>query len=744
VADRRRRLSQVGEIAAYAALSVLAFLPQSIRPWDTVGYVGDSLDTVYAIGWTAQTLPSHPASLFDTNLLYPNKSTLALFGHRILLGILATPVVWVTGNPVLGYNLTVFVGLLLAALAGRALARHLGIGRLGSWAAGALYAFHTYQVNEIPRADLLYHGLTTLAVLELLRFLKGGRRRDAWLVALCMWLQGLASNYLLLYGVLVLGLVAVGAVLASARPYAALKRLLGLVLPALAAAACFLPILLPQIMADRIYGLTRDLPAGIDGRLFFATSPSNWLYGAIAGPVGLQINGPHFIGFVALALALVGLVAALASKSEADAGVLPRRGWVVGAAVLALVFASLSFGRDIVLFGVRLCPGPYRLLHGFVPGFDHVRIPERFAFFMMLFVALLVGQGLTVLSARARLRWLVILLALVVPAEHLGGLATTQRVPIGSGVPAAYSWLAQLPVQALAELPANDEMGVRRDTVSEYFSLYHRHPIIHGYVSYRPLTTALLRRAAVEFPSVMSLALFRRVGVDTVLMHHQANDPDELRVRMAESTAAGDLRLVRAFEPGRTLPAPEVRAATVGMPVGGAIVSVRDEIYQILSGAVPAPARQPPGRVERHSGWRYVASSGDASLAADGNSATSWEADSKATYEVVFDEPCAVSGVVLPLDWRSSWPRRFRVQGQSEQGEWSTLAILDTPHLLQILDQTLTHPGWARLGIAWESQTLRRLRLMPGHRSDSVVGWSLSEVEIVVAEPSTSAAASSR
>jgi hypothetical protein len=729
----RRWASESCEILAYLALSLLAFLPQSIRPWDTVGYVGDSLDTVWGMGWVAQALHSHPASLFDANELYPHKGTLALSPHRILLGILASPVMWTTGNPVLAYNLVVYMALLLAAVAGRGLARHLGIGRLGSWTAGALYAFHTYQINELPRGDLLFHGLTTLAVLKLLQLLRDGRRRDAWWVALCMWLQGLASNYFLMYGVLVLGLVAAGAVLADARPRTALRRLLTLVAPALVAAACFLPILLPQMHADRVYGLTRGLPRGIDLRLFFATSPANWLYGSINGPVSLQTNGPHFIGFVSLALAVMGFLGALLAVPEGASAALPRRLWVVGAAALAVLFASFCLGRDVVVFGHQLGPGPYRLLYALVPGFDRVRIPERLSLFMMLFVALLVGQGLSWLAARGRWRWLAVALALAVPLEHLGMLATTQRLPVGSQVPEAYRWLAKNPVRAMAEVPADDEAGVRRDTLPQYFSLYHHRPIVHGYVSYQPLMTKLLRGAAVEFPSGMSLALFRRAGVDTVLVHHQTRE-DDLTAMLADSTARGDLRLLRVFEPGRTIPAPEVRAWPMGTPHGDAVVSVRDEIYQVAPGPLPTAAQQPRGRVERRPAWRRLASAGDPQLAADGNPATRWVAGPRATYEVVFDAPCVVSGIVLPLDRSSSWPRLFLVRGQSEQGDWSTLATVDTPHLLQVLDQLLDHPGWARLGIGWDARPLRQLRLGPSDRTDSAVGWRLSEIEVVVAE----------
>ena len=182
----------------------------------------------------------------------------------------------------------------------------------------------------------------------------------------------------------------------------------------------------------------------------------------------------------------------------------------------------------------------------------------------------------------------------------------------------------------------------------------------------------------------------------------------------------------------------------VGMPVGGAVVSVRDEVYRIAPGAIPQAAPQPLGGSERGARWSYLASAGDPLLAADGDATTCWVADSQATYEIAFDEPCVVSGIVMPLDWRSSWPRRFRVQGQSERGDWSTLAILDTAQLLQVLNQTLSHPGWARLGIAWDERPLRRLRLVPGHRTDSAVGWCLSEIEIVLARPRASSGAPPR
>src|SRR5439155_26979993 len=101
-----------------------------------------------------------------------------------------------------------------------------------------------------------------------------------------------------------------------------------------------------------------------------------------------------------------------------DGDLLPARHWTPAAALLGSAFVLLSLGRDVVAFGHRLGPGPYRLLYSFVPGFQYLRIPERFGLLAMLFVALLAAQGLIVLDA-ARLPVVAVVLAALVPVDHL-------------------------------------------------------------------------------------------------------------------------------------------------------------------------------------------------------------------------------------------------------------------------------------------------------------------------------------
>ena len=704
--------------ALYVVLFLASLYPQSLRPWDTVAYIGDSLDTVYFMAWNAHQFFRDPLHLFDANILHPHREAMTLAGHRILPGILGAPILALSGNPILAYNVVLAGAYLLAAMAGRRLAGLLRIDAIGAWTAGALYAFNTYQVNEAPRADLLFHGLTALALGELMIFLKTGQIRRVWRVAGLMVLQGLASTYLLLYGALVLSLVAAGALLA--RPRLVAPRLARMVPGAAAAALLFLPVILPHVRSARTYGFARDAPLGVDLKHYVSTLPTNLVYGEIGGPVRPQQKGPHFVGFVSLGLALVA-VFAHRRLPRADGAMVPARTWVPAAAALAVLLVWLSLGRETVVFGHDLGPGPYRLLHLAVPGFQFIRIPERLGLLAMLFVALLVGQALTVLRAAGpRLAPAALALAVAVPLEHLSPLPLTERIPVWGEVPAVYRWLARDGARAVAEVPVHGEGLIRKETLEEYFSTYHFKPIVHGYVSYPPLLSVLLRRAAAEFPSEASVQALQRVGVDTVLVHHGRENARGLEAAVAEAVAGGRLASVARFA------GPEAHVYQGTM----------DEVVRLLP-VPPEPAAPMPGGVRaRDAAWRYSAGAGDARAAGDADMSTAWtvpgELRGGEVLEIVFDRSLKLAGVVLPLRRESAFPTVLRIEGLNADGEWGRLARLDGPHVLQLVDQLLVHPGEASLGFDLTGREAAGVRLLPAEGARGFDGWVIPELEVRV------------
>jgi len=705
--------------ALYALLAVAAFFPQSLHPSDTVAYVGDSLESVYIVAWNVHQLFRSPAHLFDANVLYPLPHSLTHTDHRLLPSILVAPVIWATGNPVLAYNTSVLLGSLLAAMAGWWLARGLGIDALGAWTAGALYAFNTYQVNEAPRLNVIFHGFTALALGQLILFLKTGDRRRAAAVAGLMLLQGLSSNYHLLYGTLLLGLVTAGAL--AARPREMAPRVAVLAAAGLAAALALTPVVWPYVQSMRVQRLARELPEGVDAQHYLSTSPTNLIYGPMGAEVHRQQRGPHFVGLLALGLAALAVGAWLLRRGPADPpeAWLPARVWVPAAAALALLLVALSLGRDLVAFGYHLGPGPYRLLYDWVPGFRLVRIPERLGLLAMLFVGLLVGRGLVLLRA-ARLPLVAALLALAVPLEHLSPLPFTKQVPVGRAVPAVYSWLGRDRARALAELPVRGEGHVREETVEMYFSTYHWKRIIEGYTAYPSLLTRVLRRLAAQFPSDASLQAFQRIGVDTVVVHQGRPVGQELYARLPGAVAAGFLH----------------REARFAGASARLYESDADEVYRILGAPAVAVAPFPAGHRLRDPAWRYRSKVGDPSAVGDGDLSTAYRVARPLVgdefIEVSFGAPLRVAGLVMPLRWDSVFPTRFRIAARDRAGGWFEVARFDDAHALQLLDRLLADPGSAALGFDLGGREAWGLVLLVEEGGTSFDGWSIPEIEVWV------------
>jgi hypothetical protein len=729
-------------LALYAVLAVASFMPQSLRPWDTVAYIGDSTESVYIVDANVRQFFSNPLRIFDAPAFHPYDRTIAFTDHRLLPSLVVAPVLWATGNPVLAYNVSLLLGCLLAAMAARHLALLFGADAVAAWAAGALYAFHTYQVNEGPRLNIFFHGFIPLVLACLVRYLRSGRAREAWGVAAFMLLQGLSSNYHLLYGVLFIGLVVAGVLVA--RPALALARIPKLALAGAVAAALYAPVAFVYLSLSGGHGYSRGLPTGIDVVHFFSTTPTNLFYGAIGTTIRLGERGPHFLGFVSLGLAALALFGAARRRlNDPGDAFVPARVWVAASAALLVLCLGLALGRDFVAFGHHLGPGPYRLLFDFVPGFHLVRYPERFGLPAMLFLGLLVARGLMLVKAAGYGR-LAMLFAALVPLEHVSPLVRNDRIPVGAAIPAVYEWLATQPAQAVIDLPFVGEAMVRDETMKMYFANYHQHRIVNGLAGFEPLLTRLTLRLCATFPSETSLQVLQRLGVDTVVLHYglplgrdvEGLVPNELSdhaERFAHLLRVADLDTYDQV-PGAVADGRLVRLARFEGKAARLFESTADEVFRLRPGAPVAAAPFPTGRRLLRSSWSYRTKAGDPLPAADGDLSTVWSVPRQLNgdefFEITFDRPERVSGVVLPLVRDSQFPTRFRVLVRTQKGAWKEAARFDMRHALQLVDSLLGDAKHAALGFALPGAEITGVTLSIEEAGTSHAGWRLPEVEV--------------
>lgn len=188
----RRRLALVA--LCYLVLAVVATWPLAPQAAGHVYGVGTPPLNIWAMAHVRHALVRHPFSLFDGNAFHPYRDTLAFSEHLFVPALLSGPAA-ITGNEVLAHNATVLLTLALAGLGMYLLGRELTGDAVAAFGGGVLYAFHTWNVNELVRLQILSNQWFPFMVLCLVRFFRTGRPAWAWGTALFYALQSLSCMY---------------------------------------------------------------------------------------------------------------------------------------------------------------------------------------------------------------------------------------------------------------------------------------------------------------------------------------------------------------------------------------------------------------------------------------------------------------------------------------------------------------------------------------------------------------------
>ena len=207
---------------------------------------------------------------------------------------------------------------------------------------------------------------------------------------------------------------------------------------------------------------------------------------------GIKITSlSRVLGVCAIAGAIM-----LAASRESRA--LSRR-WMLSSAgifsVITLLAVVMSFGPDIHAMGRGVTTtNVYALFYDYVPGFDGVRVPARFATIVTLGLAALAALGIAAIDGRHRTKAaliagsLILLEAFAVPIpinqnsadyKQAGLAPLPASVSVGSAAPPVYRFAAQLPAAAvLVELPLGEPAF---DVRYMFYSTLHWRRLVNGY-----------------------------------------------------------------------------------------------------------------------------------------------------------------------------------------------------------------------------------------------------------------------
>ena len=501
---------RAGVVALGALLAVVMTYPVAFR-MEAAGRV-DTADgewSLWNVAWIARTLVADPTALYDANIFYPERGTLAYSEPNFLAGLLAAPVYWWTGNPYVAYNVVLLSAFVLSFLCTYALARHLTGDSLAALVPAVAFAFCPFVFARVPHIHLQLTAGIPLAMLALHRWVDRPNHRRSIALGLALALQGLGSGY---YGIFVglavgLGVLYYGAVRGTWRDR---RYWRGTLVAVATLAVIILPPLLPFFSLQGETGFSWDLDEArqysADWRSYLA-SPAQahaWLLGVIE-----HWNEVLFPGFLATALAGGGV------------WMLARPGGLPGRVRETAGFYTLLGG---MAFWASLGPnaGLYTLLYQTMPAFSLIRAPARMAILVVLSVGMLgvVALSRWLAGRPARVRVGVVTGLTVLMALELASIPIPWY-PAGV-VPGAYRVLARMPQGPVVEFPFFGAGDYYRHASYMLASTEHWFPLINGYGNY--MSPAFRAAAPVlgGFPSDEGFALLRERGARYATFHVRA------------------------------------------------------------------------------------------------------------------------------------------------------------------------------------------------------------------------------
>ncbi|HEX7120953.1 MAG TPA: hypothetical protein VF178_01195 [Gemmatimonadaceae bacterium] len=466
---------------------------------------GDTLLNEWTIAWVQHQVVRDPRNLFDANIFYPEKNTLAFSEHMFTQAILGLPLRVAGASPVLVFNL-----LLLAGFALTGWATCLVVYRVtGDWLAGVLsgtlLAFNAYALTHLPHLQSVHLEFLAPALLAFDRAVRRPGVRVALLLAAMVILQALTSNYFMV--ALALALVAAAAV-RSGDLWANRQRAFGaLLLAAAIVGVALVPFILPYIEMRQAHGLKRALDPQFSATWRDYLTTGSRLHFEWWSRQFWGVRAPLFPGFTAAILALVAVCTGAAWRHPF------ARMWTAVGILLCL--ASLGVHAPW-----------YRWVYEHLTVFQGIRSPSRLGQFSVAAIAVLAGFGLAWVRARWRgRRWLPVFAIAVILAANVEAL----RAPLGYvnavEIPPVYDVLAEPRRAVVIEFPFFAPLSFHRNSEYLLASTRHWRPLLNGYSGLVPASYVQTWQRVAGFPDNASLRALRDIGVTHVVVHYEAATP---------------------------------------------------------------------------------------------------------------------------------------------------------------------------------------------------------------------------
>lgn len=526
-------LKNLNKILTNIAIPVLlfgfitfVFYPNLFTQFNSSIEKNDGRLIAWLISWDIQMIFNDPLGVFDANIFYPNKNTLAYSEHFIGGSILATPVFLLSGgSPVASFNFLMITGFVLNAFSGFVLSRYLTKNYYASLIGGIIMGFASYRVISYAHLQNMLVFYIPFAILALIKFKETKQKRWLVLLGFCLFMQSFTSWYHMVFIFLAIGLFILYYYLYTKElVFKDFKYLLSTFIIVI---ALLLPFAVPYLKfsseSEASYSIADQKAYSADFGGYLLPPPNTIIEDKITSEIGIQkvrwAENINFLGYSAIFLAVIGIFS-FDRRSKLKIKINKK---ILIFGLVLLVFGILSFGPFLHLFDKQYrIPLPYLLIYYIAPPLRFIRAVSRYSTVVVVMLSVLSSFGYVKIINRLKTKSkvyvyvLTLLIGFIILFEYYPATKLNPQVDVEN--PLVYEYIKDSEdIVALVELPIHVDPFVTTGYI--YNAGIHFKPIVNGYSGYQPPEYIFTQLILKDNASDIGLKYLYDLGVSHVLIN---------------------------------------------------------------------------------------------------------------------------------------------------------------------------------------------------------------------------------
>jgi hypothetical protein len=261
LADRLWRVGLVrefGVLFAFTLFTTVLTWPYVTRMRDVVADTGDPYLVAWIFWWDYHQTFTNPLHLFDANVFYPLKYTLAFSEHCYGMALMFFPLYAIGLKPLTVHAVALFLAFPITGYGAFRLGRTLTGSTAVGWIAGIVFAFVPYRFNLMSQAIYVFSPWLPLLFEALVLLVREQSRRRAFWLGFTFFMSGWTTiswfNFSLVpFAFAVLILVTRHGLWRKRKFW--LRGAVGLGVASL----LLVPFFMPYVLASRLYGFKRTI-----------------------------------------------------------------------------------------------------------------------------------------------------------------------------------------------------------------------------------------------------------------------------------------------------------------------------------------------------------------------------------------------------------------------------------------------------------------------------------------------------